>query len=413
MVGETDGRRAGVRWCRWVLLAAWAAACPGVGWGADGPATAAGTPTTFAHPGLYTSAAEVAALQRRVAAGDAADPVVQGWRSTMATRFADVAYEPHPVAVVRRGKDYASKTDPPAMEREAAMTAYTLALRWAIGGDTAARDKAIAIMDAWSGVFEDHAGDENTYLDCSWVTPPWCAAAELVRYAKVGGRTADWPADRVERFRTMVRKLNAQSSKIITRPFNSHSNWGTSSMLADEAAGVFLDDSAVYARGRDALLKAMPFVLLKGGWCNEVFRDSWHGTVALSAVIQAADVAAHQGDLSIYHARYDGQADPRLVVCLKWYGQALRGVPMPLPPMGGAKWKPQPWVYHGGHASRNTGSFEVALDFYTHVEPTPGLEGFGQMVLDTYRPSGQDNGIYIESDTLTSGGLHDPRFPRP
>ncbi len=366
---------------------------------AEGPPVA----TPFVHPGLFTSSAELQVLQRRLAAGDPQDPVVEGWRSVLASKFANPAKAHAPVPIVKRlgHKD----DDPPVWERDSAMVSYTLALEWAIGGDAVARDRAIAIMDAWSAVFRDHAGDENTYLDASWVTPVWCAAGELIRYADVNGRRAGWPPGRVEAFGAMIRRLNAQSSRIITRPFNSHSNWGTSSMLADLAAGVFLDDRAVYTRGRDTLLRDMPFVLTKGGYATEVFRDSWHGTVALTAVIQAAEVARHQGDLSIYNARYDGQADPRLVVCLKWYANPLRGIRVNMPPMGGKQWKPKPWQYDGTKSSRNTGGFEIALNFYTHVEPTPDLDGFRDAVLKTYRPSGQDNSIYIESDSLTHGDL--------
>ena len=87
--------------------------------------------------------------------------------------------------------------------------------------------------------------------------------------------------------------------------------------------------------------------------------------------------------------------------------------PIQMPPMGGPKWKPKPWVYDGAHSSRNTGGFEMALNFYSNLEPTPGLDGFREAVLTTYRPSGQDNSIYIESDTLTHGDLDSPRWPHP
>ena len=62
---------------------------------------------------------------------------------------------------------------------------------------------------------------------------------------------------------------------------------------------------------------------------------------------------------------------------------------------------------------RNTGGFGIALDFYTNVEPTPGRDGVRRAVLTTYRPSGQDDAIDIESDTLTHGDRHGRRWPRP
>ena len=366
--------------------------------------------TPFVHPGLLSGAEDLAAIQKRVAAHDPTDPIVAGYDSTMGTRFADVDFMPKPHARPQRikGPKVPGEDGPPVDQRNSAMTAYTLALKWAVVGDAKARDKAIAIMNAWSAVYEDQEGDENRFLDTSWATMPWCSAAELIRYAKIDGKIADWPADQVEQFKGMIRKMNAESSQIIVKPFNPTSNWGSSAMLADMAAGVFLDDRAVYTRGRDAMLKYMPGIIKKDGYCNEVFRDPWHGIVALTGTIQAAEVGRHQGDLSIYHAKFDGQDKPRLLVSIKWYADPLRGKGVDLPPMGGEKWKPKPWTFNADHTSKNTGGFEIALNFYQFVEPSPGLVEFCDAVLKTYRPSGQDNALFIESDTLTHGDLNAP-----
>ena len=364
----------------------------------------------FHHPGILTSQAELEAIQQHVAGKDADDPIYAGYVSTMKTRFADVDFKPivHARPKRLRPPPRPGADGPPVDQRNSAMTAYTLALKWAVVGDEKARDKAIQIMDAWSSVYEDQEGDENRFLDTSWATMPWCAAAELIRYARVDGKVADWPAADVEQFKGMIRRMNAQSSQIIVRPFNPGSNWGTSSMLADMAAGVFLDDRAIYQRGRDAMLKYMPNIIKKDGYCNEVFRDPWHGIVALTGTIQAAEVGRHQDDLSIYHATYDGQDDPRLLISIRWYADPLRGKPVDLPPMGGKRWKPDPWQFDAKNTSKNTGGFEIALNFYQWIEPSKNVSEFRDAVLKTYRPSGQDNALFIESDTLTHGDLNRP-----
>ena len=100
-------------------------------------------------------------MQTRVASADDRDPVVQGWQSVLASKFANPQIVHKAVPIVRRLGH--KQDDPPVWERDAAMVSYTLALEWAIGKDAGARDKAIEIMDAWSDVFRDHAGDENTY----------------------------------------------------------------------------------------------------------------------------------------------------------------------------------------------------------------------------------------------------------
>ena len=374
------------------------------------PATAENKP--FNHPGLFTSQAELAAIQKRVASKNPDDPIYAGYVSTTATRFADADFQPEVIAQVKR-MGLGQVVDPPVKQRDSAMVSYTLALKWATAGDAAARDKAISIMDAWADGFERNVGDENRFLDSAWVVTVWCAAGELIRYAEVGGKTADWPAERVDKFKAMIRNLEAESSQIIVRPFNPGSNWGTSSMLGDMAAGVFLDDRAMYERGRNALLKYLPNIIKKDGYCNEVFRDPWHGIVALTGTIQAAEIGRHQDDLSVYHATYEGQDEPRLLVSIRWYADPLRGIPVAMPPMGGARWKPEPWEFNATKSSRNTGGFEMALNFYEWIEPRDGLGEFRDAVLKTYRPSGQDNSIFIESDTLTHGDLDDPRWPNP
>ncbi|MGN6507428.1 MAG: alginate lyase family protein [Tepidisphaeraceae bacterium] len=363
----------------------------------------------FVHPGIFTSQQELERLQHRVAAADPDDATYAGYLSTMRTKFADVKFVPQPIARPKRlGK---KELDPPVFQRDSAMTAYTLALKWAVTGDAAARDKAIQIMNAWADVFEQNEGDENRFLDSAWVVTVWCAAGELIRHADYHGQHADWPTERVQKFQAMIRHLEAESSQIIVRPFNPVSNWGTSAMLGDMAAGVFLDDPALYDRGRDALLKYMPDIIKPQGYCNEIFRDPWHGIVALSGTIQAAEVGRHQNDLSIYHARYEGQADPRLLIALRWYADPLRGKPVPVPPMGGPRGKTQPWAFIANHSSRNTGGFEMALNFYEWIEPAQDLDGFRDAVLRTYRPSGQDNSLFIESDTLTHANLNKPPVP--
>ena len=360
----------------------------------------------FQHPGILSSQAELDAVQKHVATRNPQDANYAGFVSTMATRFADVNFATVPVARPKRSGKKAD--DPPALQRDSAMAAYTLALKWAVTGDTPARDKAISIMDAWAKVFEVNEGDENRYLDSSWVVTVWCAAGELIRHGTYHGQKANWPESDVQRFCEMIRHLESESSQIIVRPFNPGSNWGTSSMLGDMAAGVFLDDRAMYTRGRDALLKYLPDIIKKDGYCKEIYRDPWHGIVALTGAIQAAEVARHQKDLSIYHARFDGQPDPRLLVSIRWFANPLRGVAVPVPAMGGKK---EPWEFNAANTSRNTGGFEIALNFYQWIEPSGNLDGFRDAVLKTYRPSGQDNGLFIESDTLTHGDLYKPGQP--
>ena len=374
----------------------------------DTPAAAdAGQP--FVHPGIFSSQSELETIRRRVASHNPNDAMVAGWKSVMDSKYDNLNYQPQPVVIVTR----ADKSPTPVNERDSAMVSYVLALRWVLSGDEAAKTKALSVMKAWADVFQDHEGDVNTHLDSAWVVTVWSAAGELLRHGKYMGRGANWPTADVDKFSEMIRRLEAQSSHILTDAQwkNHNGNWDSSAMLGDMAAGVFLDDRAMYERGKSMMLEFMPRMLHKEGWASEVFRDPWHEGVTLTGIIEAAEIARHQGnDTSIYEAKYDGQSDPRIAVSLRWSSNPLRGIPSePLPAfnIGPAYLHKQAgWRYNAKGATRNTGPFEMALNYYTRITHLAGMDDFKDMTLHYYRPSGQDNSLYITSDTLTHGDLN-------
>ena len=170
------------------------------------------------------------------------------------------------------------------------------------------------------------------------------------------GRSANWPPAQAEKFQGMIRRLVARSLRIIMRPFNPGSNWGTSAMLGDMAAGVFLDDRTVYNQGRNALLRYMPGIIKKEGWCNET-----------------AEAGRHQNDLAIYQAKYDGQMDPRIGV-----GAALVRESAARHPGGGRCTRKRA----GGttrREARNTGRSRWPQLLHAHRSPdrAGGIQGLG------------------------------------
>ena len=363
----------------------------------------------FVHPGIFSSQAELETIRRRVAARNPADPMVAGWKSVVEGKYSNLNYQPQPVAIVTRS----NKSPSPVNERDAAMVSYVLALRWVLSGDEAARTKALSVTKAWADVFQDHEGDVNTHLDSAWVVTVWSAAGELLKHGRYMGRGANWPAADLEKFAAMVRKLEAQSSHILTDPqWKGHTgNWDSSAMLGDMAAGVFLDDRAMYERGRSMVAEFMPRMLHKEGWPTEVFRDPWHCGVTLTGIIEAAEVARHQGnDTSLYEAKYDGQNEPRIAAVLKWSANPLRGIPSgPMPAFNvGPVYlhKQAGWRYDAKGQTRNTGAFDMALNYYTRITHLPGMDDVKDMTLRYYRPSGQDNSLFITSDSLTHGDLN-------
>ena len=65
----------------------------------------AGTiPETFTHPGIFTSQPELAVIQKRVASANLADAIFQGWKSVLASKFADLNFVSQPMPIVKRLK---------------------------------------------------------------------------------------------------------------------------------------------------------------------------------------------------------------------------------------------------------------------------------------------------------------------
>ena len=363
-------------------------------------------PQTFRHPGVLNSQAELDAIRKRVAVAAADDPVFAGYVHTMTTRFADETYRPQSAARLKRGD--AKPDDSLNRLRTSGLTAYTLALKWAATGDTSARDAAIRIVNAWAEVVVACEPDTPKAADASWALLPWCAAGELLERGKVAGQGSGWPADRASRLKSMIRLLSDASRPLFDPRLAATGNQA-SAALGGMAAGVYLDDGNLYAEARNYLLKQMPRLLTKAGYGNEIYLDPWQGTAGLAAIVQAAEVGRQQGDVSLFHAEYDGQDEPRILVSLKWYADPLRGMAVDVPPMGGPKYQPRPWRFvAAANTARTTGGWEIGLNYYKFIEKRPGLDELEDAVKKTYRPSDQQTTTSVQSDSLTHGELYKP-----
>ena len=63
-----------------------------------------------------------------------------------------------------------------------AISAYTHALLWAANRDSRHAEKAIEVMDAWSGILKKH-NNSNAPLQAGWAASVWARAAEIVRFS--------------------------------------------------------------------------------------------------------------------------------------------------------------------------------------------------------------------------------------
>ncbi|SEB76829.1 alginate lyase family protein [Streptomyces sp. TLI_105] len=280
-----------------------------------GAGRAEAAPTAFVHPGVLVSRGQLDFTREKVLAG--AQPWKGAFDQMTASRYASLARVPKPRSVVECGS-YSNPNYGCTDEREDALAAYTLSLAWYVTRDSRYAEKAVEIMDAWSGVITDHT-NSNAPLQTGWAGSSWPRAAEIIRYTYTG-----WPQARVDRFKTMLRTVYLPE---VAGGSQSNGNWELSMTEAALGIAVFLEDRAAYDkavatfRGRvpayiyltsdGALPKAAPGSGLDtrdelvrywqgqttfvDGLTQETCRDLTHTGYGLSAISHIAETTRIQG----------------------------------------------------------------------------------------------------------------------
>nr|WP_234537322.1 alginate lyase family protein [Streptomyces shenzhenensis] len=190
-------------------------------------------PTTFVHPGVTVSKAQLDFARTEVLAG--AQPWKAAYDQMMASKYADLNRTPTPWATVECGS-YSNPNYGCTDEREDAIAAYTDALAWYVTKDARYAQKAIQIMDAWSVTITGHT-NSNAPLQTGWAGSTWPKAAEIIRYTYTG----TWANE--ARFATMLRDVYLPT---VIKGSNSNGNWELTMMEAAVGISVFLEDRASY-----------------------------------------------------------------------------------------------------------------------------------------------------------------------
>ncbi|MEV4975122.1 alginate lyase family protein [Streptomyces scopuliridis] len=210
------------------------------------PATAAvaAAPAGFTHPGVNLNTAQLDFIRGKVQAG--AQPWKSAYDQMMASKYASLSRTPKPRAIVECGS-YSNPNNGCTDEREDAIAAYTDALAWYITRDDRYAQKAIQLMDAWSGSIQDHT-NSNAPLQTGWAGSSWPKAAEIIKHVY-----GNWP--NAGRFGTMLRTVYLPE---IINGSNSNGNWELTMMEAAVSISVFLDDGASYDKAISKYLVRVP-----------------------------------------------------------------------------------------------------------------------------------------------------------
>ena len=104
-------------------------------------------------------------------------------------------------------------------------------------------------------------------------------------------------------------------------------NWGSSAALSMLAAGVFENDTARFNLGKSFYLFLLPYQVEKTGLVMETCRDCNHAEYNMIGMVQAAEVAWHQG-VDFYGVKLDSQTTPRLLMGLEFQANSFLGTPI-------------------------------------------------------------------------------------
>ncbi|MER6080652.1 alginate lyase family protein [Streptomyces sp. NPDC001833] len=364
------------------------------------PAHAA--PSTFVHPGVTVSRSQLDFARTEVLAG--AQPWKAAYDQMMASKYADLNRTPTPWATVECGS-YSNPNYGCTDEREDAIAAYTDALAWYITKDARYAQKAIQIMDAWSGTLTGHT-NSNAPLQTGWAGSSWPKAAEIIRYTYTG----TWANE--ARFATMLRNVYLPT---VIKGSNSNGNWELSMMEAAVGISVFLEDKAsydtamakfrtraaayVYLASDGSVPKTVPSQNLDTtakivsywqgqstfvtGLTQETCRDFTHTGYGISAISHVAETSRIQGqDL------YGTDVGERLRQALGFQAKYQLGTAVPS------------WLCGG---SLNLGLGPVTEVGYNALHNRLGIAMTNTQTLTlNNRPAGTNN-LFVAWETLTHG----------
>lgn len=272
------------------------------GGGGDGGSGA----SSFVHPGVLHTRAELDRIIEKVDAG--AQPWTAGWERLTSSSYAQTGYTPNPQAIVCAGSGGCpdGETFMP-LARDAA-AAYQNALRYQISGDTKHADKGVEILDAWSSTLQSIKGDSNAGLRAGLYGYQLAAAAELLR------DYPGWARGDFERLKTLLlTKFYPISSDFLKRHngtcFDHYwANWDVSNMTTILAIGVLSDDRAKFDEAVNYFkhgsgtgqVDRLITHLYPGnpalGQGQESGRDQGHMTLVISLVGAFAKIAYDQGE---------------------------------------------------------------------------------------------------------------------
>lgn len=279
------------------------------------------TPASFRHPGIFLTQARLDAFKAATNATNAS-VIKTGYQAVLDDARSESSYQHQALSNVQVVGSAIGPQE--ARYKNDAQAAYLNALRWVKTGDTAHRDKAIAILNDWARTFRTYSVASGTdpaqvWLEAAWMLPVWVSAAEIIRHYNNG--EAGWSQADIATFNGFVDRQYAQAQQAKVRV----NNWAVSAGLAMMAAGAYQDNPSRYAAGLQRVMEMIPLSVFSSGEVNELkARDCTHPQYNLEGLAQAAEIEVIQtGDTSVWMYKGSGETTPRLAKGLEYMAKSL------------------------------------------------------------------------------------------
>ena len=242
----------------------------------------------FSHPGGMLSDSDVVRIRTHVEAGD--EPWASGWKALQADALAQSTYTAKATTEIggSNGQRQRASAD--------AQAALYNALEWHVTGKEEYARCAARILTEWGKTLATANAELFQYPSKGMVL-----AAEMLRQSD-GTFYSGWQEEDRRRFLDKVRNVLVPANRAFCTNRNSHPSWYTPAALTVLAAGVLLDDEALYDEGYALMLSTDNWNCMYGGsiepdgQVREMGRDNVHAALTFADITQACQVAWNQGD---------------------------------------------------------------------------------------------------------------------
>lgn len=205
------------------------------------------------HPCALVTSADIDRVKNQIALASPSDPVYVSYTNFCKSPYAQAGRKANPVAIIIRGDatGIGDGKENYGLISEDAASAYQLALRWKLTGETKYADDAVRILNAWVDVCKKiDAKDNNQYLCAGFQGYTLGNAGELLRDYE------GWEQADQNDFKTWLRNVwIAKNEWFIDNHGGSGvcdlhywSNWELANLASMLAIGIYLEDYALITK---------------------------------------------------------------------------------------------------------------------------------------------------------------------